>query len=357
ATTERFVYGSNQNIALVFDGNGTLTHRYMFSNGIDQIEADEQLSTGTTLWALTDHLGSVRDVVDNSGVNQNHIVYDAFGNITSQTNSSVIFRNSYTGQEFDSESGLFNYGGRYYDGSVGRFISEDPIGFGGGDANLSRYVQNNSLSFVDPLGKNPINRILQRQDSIPPSGNILAIYDTRKSNLTLSDRETGKSLEVASFSGGGSREVPGSNPPRYEIVDKTYINDLSRANIEGLGTIPKGRYEIFRINDKPAYGYRLEAIDSIPRDDIDQNTIDPKSKRQRSQYRLHAFGNSSGGCITVKNLANPDESENSRRKRGDEVRKFIERTSKPYDDKSPISLWQRLLYGSKIYKYGELIVK
>ena len=61
------MYGSNQNIALVFDGNGTLTHRYLFANGIDQIEADEQLATGTTLWALTDHLGSVRDVVDNSG--------------------------------------------------------------------------------------------------------------------------------------------------------------------------------------------------------------------------------------------------------------------------------------------------
>jgi YD repeat-containing protein len=90
ATTERFVYGTNQNIALVFDGSGNLTNRYMFGNGIDQIEADEKVTTGTTLWAFTDHLGSVRDVVDNSGTVQNHIVYDAFGNITSQSNSSVI---------------------------------------------------------------------------------------------------------------------------------------------------------------------------------------------------------------------------------------------------------------------------
>jgi RHS repeat-associated protein len=152
ATTERFVYGSNQNIALVFDGNGTLTHRYMFSNGIDQIEADEQLAIGTTLWALTDHLGSVRDVVDNSGAVQNHIVYDAFGNITSQTNSSVIFRNSYTGQEFDSESGLFSYGGRYYDPFNGKFIQEDKIGFEGGDTNLSRYVFNSPVIYNDPSG-------------------------------------------------------------------------------------------------------------------------------------------------------------------------------------------------------------
>ncbi|NCS36398.1 MAG: RHS repeat-associated core domain-containing protein [Microcystis aeruginosa G11-01] len=163
ATTERFVYGSNQNIALVFDGNGTLTHRYLFANGIDQIEADEQVTTGTTLWALTDHLGSVRDVVDNSGVSQNHIVYDAFGNITSQSNSSVVFRNTYTGQEFDPESGLFSYGGRYYDPFNGKFIQEDKIGFKGKDTNLSRYVGNNSINYTDPKGTDAYD-ILNKAD-------------------------------------------------------------------------------------------------------------------------------------------------------------------------------------------------
>jgi RHS repeat-associated protein len=172
ATTERFVYGSNQNIALVFDGNGLLKNRYLFANGIDQIEADEQFATGTTLWALTDHLGSVRDVVDNSGVSQNHIVYDAFGNITSQSNSSVIFRNTYTGQEFDPESGLFSYGGRYYDPYNGKFIQEDKIGFSGEDINLYRYVENSPIVFNDPTGLfrvlpryNPPNRV----PSISPS--------------------------------------------------------------------------------------------------------------------------------------------------------------------------------------------
>ncbi len=99
---------------------------------------------------MTDHLGSVRDVVDNSGVSQNHIVYDAFGNITSQSNSSVIFRFGYTAREFDAESGLQYNRGRYlFDG---RFISEDPSGFDGGDTNLYRYVGNNSVNLFDPEG-------------------------------------------------------------------------------------------------------------------------------------------------------------------------------------------------------------
>jgi RHS repeat-associated protein len=152
ATTERFVYGSNQNIALVFDGNGLLKNRYLFANGIDQIEADEQLAIGTTLWALTDHLGSVRDVVDNSGTVQNHIVYDAFGNITSQSNSSVIFRYGYTAREFDGESGLQYNRARYIDTFTGRFISEDPIGFAAGDTNLNRYVFNQPITRTDPSG-------------------------------------------------------------------------------------------------------------------------------------------------------------------------------------------------------------
>ncbi len=33
---------------------------------------------------------------------------------------------------------------------MGRWISEDPIGFGGGDANLYRYVGNESTGYVDP---------------------------------------------------------------------------------------------------------------------------------------------------------------------------------------------------------------
>jgi hypothetical protein len=44
------------------------------------------------------------------------------------------------------------YRARYYDSSVGRFISVDPMGFGAGDTNLYRYVGNNSTNATDPSG-------------------------------------------------------------------------------------------------------------------------------------------------------------------------------------------------------------
>lgn len=42
-----------------------------------------------------------------------------------------------------------------YDPAVGRFLSEDPLGFDAGDTNLQRYVGNSSPNFTDPSGMTP----------------------------------------------------------------------------------------------------------------------------------------------------------------------------------------------------------
>jgi len=60
-------------------------------------------------------------------------------------------------------NGFYYMRARYYDPEVGRFVSEDPIGFEGGDVNLYAYVQNNPVMFVDPSG-------LFRFDKRPLSG-------------------------------------------------------------------------------------------------------------------------------------------------------------------------------------------
>lgn len=41
---------------------------------------------------------------------------------------------------------------RHYNPEIGRFISEDPIGFRGGDMNLYRYVGNGAINYTDPFG-------------------------------------------------------------------------------------------------------------------------------------------------------------------------------------------------------------
>ncbi|MEL7079104.1 MAG: RHS repeat-associated core domain-containing protein [Cyanobacteria bacterium J06582_2] len=150
AVVERYVLDGDH-IALTFDGEGNQTERFLHGLGIDQVLVQEN-ADGEVLWALTDHQNSVRVVLDNDGNIVNQIDYDSFGQITSQTDVSVDFRFSYTGREFNEETGLYYNRARYYDPNAGRFISEDPISFAAGDSNIYRYVGNNPLFYLDPSG-------------------------------------------------------------------------------------------------------------------------------------------------------------------------------------------------------------
>jgi RHS repeat-associated protein len=166
-TQTKFIYEDGQ-IVLQFEktasgnlGSGDLSNRYLWGPAVDQLFADEQVdwgdgdADGEVLWALTDHLGTVRDLIDNSGTLQNHKSYDAFGNVMEETNAAIDTLFGFTGKLFDDATGLQNNLNRWYDANVGRWLSEDQIGFAAGDANLYRYVDNQPINFADPDGLIP----------------------------------------------------------------------------------------------------------------------------------------------------------------------------------------------------------
>ena len=101
-----------------------VVQRELNGPAVDQVFASESPDTSGTsstqgvTWFLTDNLGTVRDVVAYDTVHGttsvvDHLVYDGFGNLTSQTPSAAPPRFTYTGQRFDSLTGL------YYDGAGG----------------------------------------------------------------------------------------------------------------------------------------------------------------------------------------------------------------------------------------------
>jgi RHS repeat-associated protein len=109
-------------------------------------------SSGTTAWYLPDKLGSVRDIVSSSGSELDHVVYDSFGNILTETNASNGDRFKFAGMEYDALANQYYDRARYYDSSVGRFTRQDPMGFVAGDPDLYRFVCNDVTDDTDPSG-------------------------------------------------------------------------------------------------------------------------------------------------------------------------------------------------------------
>ena len=73
-----------------------------------------------------DHLGGVNVITDLSGNKVQLTEYDPWGKV-SRSEGNVEPERRFTGQILDPESGLYYYGGRYYDADLGRFISPDPF--------------------------------------------------------------------------------------------------------------------------------------------------------------------------------------------------------------------------------------
>jgi len=155
---EWYVYDGSD-IVLQFNAAGSLTNRYLngpSASGADQVYAEEDVSSltsaGPVTWPLTDALGSVRDVSDLNGTILDHLVYSAFGSVTFESTTSVHHLAGYAGGLLDPVTGDVHFGARNLNAVDAVFTSEDPLGFGAGDANQSRYVGNDPMDFVDSDG-------------------------------------------------------------------------------------------------------------------------------------------------------------------------------------------------------------
>ena len=103
---------------------------------------------GQIEYGLIDGINSTVATTDQTGATKGQFKYEPFG-LTTATNSTYPFQ--FTGRVPVSSS-LYYFRARFYNAQTGRFISEDPIGFGGGDANFYRYVGNAPTGFTDPAG-------------------------------------------------------------------------------------------------------------------------------------------------------------------------------------------------------------
>jgi RHS repeat-associated protein len=118
----------------------------------------------------------MRDIVSAPGVVQDHVVYDSFGNIVTETNATNGDRFKYAGMQYDSTVGQYYDHARYYSSLMGRFEQEDPMAFATHDANLYRYVENDATGLTDPAGYAPFPPI----PPIPPIPPSYYLYASRE---------------------------------------------------------------------------------------------------------------------------------------------------------------------------------
>lgn len=163
-TRATFTYGSGRREAKTVNGAPT-GYLYDGADVIQQLNdaantiyirslaVDELLALSGpqgTLAPLADALASTMVITDNTGAPSGDYRYAPFG-ATESTIAPPINPFQFTGREND-QLGLYHYRARYYDPVLHRFISEDPIGFSGGNANLYAYVHSSPVNWTDPFG-------------------------------------------------------------------------------------------------------------------------------------------------------------------------------------------------------------
>jgi RHS repeat-associated protein len=148
--TTNFVY-DEANIIAEVDNAGNEVARYDRTESLDEPLAE--VRSGTTAFYQQDGLGSVTSLSSLTGTLSNTYTYDTFGNLIAST-GSLGNPFQYTARDYDSETGLFYYRARYYDPALGRFISEDPVGFVAG-VNFYVYAADSPSNLIDPTGFAP----------------------------------------------------------------------------------------------------------------------------------------------------------------------------------------------------------
>ncbi len=180
-----YLYRPDGALAAQTDGSGAVVARFGYDDAgrLTLVERG-----GTRYQVVTDRLSSPLLVIDaGTGAVAEAITYDAWGQVTSDTNPGFI-PIGFAGGLRDADTGLVRFGAREYDPRTGRWTGPDPIQYAGADSVLYRYVANDPVNGTDPTG--------------------LASYAHQPPEFTPPPRDGGRSH----FPRLGSKDPEGSNP-------------------------------------------------------------------------------------------------------------------------------------------------
>jgi len=236
-----------------------------------------------------------------------------------QTNSAMTaphvcsFAYKFTGKERDAESGLDNFGPRYFGSSMGRFMSPDPIYVATPRLsdpqqwNLYSYARNNPLAITDSTGMD-INLDCSGAGQMACE-NILGQFNKRKGAQFTIGRNADTGHLTAS---GDGSNLSGREAELYHaITDGDYTSTLkvvsSDPSFIGDHFVPGGGYNVVDASDLNAFG---KANDAIPGEILAHAGIEGfeslaqfGSLKGQDQFDAsHAFANKFFGDVTESNV-------------------------------------------------------
>ena len=172
--TKQFVWNGSS-IAEERDASNVVTRRF-YSQG-------EQIGAASYFYTR-DHLGSIRELTDGSGVVQARYDYDPYGRRTKIT-GTLDASFGFTGHYYHAPSSLNLALYRGYDPDLGRWLSRDPKGETAG-VNLYHYADNAPIGVIDPTGLDVI--VLLAPRAVWRQGHIAVLVGSNSSGWTYYSR-------------------------------------------------------------------------------------------------------------------------------------------------------------------------
>ena len=298
STTTTFVYNGDGLRNSLTTGGNTTTFTWDVAASIPEVLEDGSFKyvyglgrlaevgpTTTTHYYLPDGLGSTMALVNSSGSVVNTYDYDVFGAIRSSTGSQAnAFK--YTGEQFDSSTGLQYLRARFYDIETGRFTGRDPlpgiVGVPGTQNNFS-YAMNTPTMLIDPYGLFSLKKLVKKiakptiltLDAVAVSFSAASavITDVATVGGCISGASYGASLGPAGLvggciAGGAAGYIAARVATRAFVAISYYASGLSAAVSCGDSLLndfpPKEARAFFKSCVQPVLNFRLTTARSEP---------------------------------------------------------------------------------------------
>jgi|GEM_PF-2256210 len=197
----------------------------------------------------------------------------------------------YTGHKFDTDLGLSYMQARYYDPVIGRFMSNDPVGFTGEVDTFNRYsyVANNPYKYVDPDGR-------KKRTPGGSGADFVHLAATIGEAMGIITPEQAETMRMIADAGQG--EIASATKRRVKLRKKTRekIDENTPRDKNGNELDPHGNIldpEKIDIGHKPGQEWRkrkkMHEEKGSTRKEVIEAENDPNlyQKEDRSRNRSH----------------------------------------------------------------------